>query len=89
MSDPDLKETIKEKYGQAALQVVQGRRASCRYYRSASRRQVHECVRAGPQTDHRIGNKLPLNNKPQGKENRYVSQYVSRCSQRKRPSHRD
>ncbi len=29
MSGPDLKETIKEKYGQAALQVVQGGRASC------------------------------------------------------------
>jgi ubiquinone/menaquinone biosynthesis C-methylase UbiE len=29
MSSPDLKETIKEKYGQAALQVVQGGRASC------------------------------------------------------------
>ena len=29
MSDPDLKQTIKEKYGQAALQVVQGGRANC------------------------------------------------------------
>src|SRR5215510_6801112 len=29
MSDPDLKEIIKEKYGQAALQVVQGRKATC------------------------------------------------------------
>jgi len=29
MSGPDLKETIKEKYGQAALQVVQGGRANC------------------------------------------------------------
>jgi SAM-dependent methyltransferase len=29
MSSPDLKETIREKYGQAALQVVQGGRANC------------------------------------------------------------